>query len=321
MTGSEVEVRPGALAVRTDQVEWDDRQRAALAQLGLADAPKGDLAVFMHVCQRSGLDPFARQIHMIGRWDGKAKRTRWTIQTGIDGLRVIARRTGQFRGRGGPWWCGEDGQWRDVWLAPGPPAAARACVYRAGEEEPTYGVALWQEYAQTGQDGRPVALWASKPAHMLGKVAEALALKAAFPQDMGGLYTDDEMPHAPALHEVKQSDSAGRQPATVHSVPDADRPSRADWDALEAAFSELAAVQGVAVPGYPQQAKVISGIVGRTVTTFKQLTRADVASVLAGLREATEAAADAAYLDSRGTDTKPAEEAGIIDAELVEDPA
>mgnify|MGYP003491712188 FL=1 len=57
----------GALAVSADQAFWDDRQMAVLSQLGMKNAPKADLALFLSYAQRTGLDPFARQIYMIER--------------------------------------------------------------------------------------------------------------------------------------------------------------------------------------------------------------------------------------------------------------
>nr|MBA2695289.1 hypothetical protein [Actinomycetota bacterium] len=90
MSSNEVAVRAttdggGALSVRPDQIEWDPQQQAALAQIGVADAPRGDQLVLMHVSQRMGLDPFAKEIYMIGRWDPEAGRKKWAIQVGIDG--------------------------------------------------------------------------------------------------------------------------------------------------------------------------------------------------------------------------------------------
>ncbi|MCP3017262.1 phage recombination protein Bet [Nocardiopsis dassonvillei] len=188
----------GALALSPDQTEWTGPQTAALAQLGIADAPAGDQLVFLHYAQRTGLDPFARQIYMIGRkeWNPRTREEtyKYTIQAGIDGLRVIAERTGRYEGRTPISWCGEDGVWRDVWLDRNrPPVAARCGVYKQGFREPTMSVALFEEYAAKKKDGALIALWASKPAHMIGKVAEALALKAAFPQDLSGIYTPEEM--------------------------------------------------------------------------------------------------------------------------------
>jgi hypothetical protein len=92
---TDLAVRSGStLTIATDQQYWSDRQLAALHQLGLADASSADLQVFFHQCQRTGLDPFARQIHMIGRNVQNPRTNQWetkyTIQTGIDGFRRSA---------------------------------------------------------------------------------------------------------------------------------------------------------------------------------------------------------------------------------------
>ena len=106
-----------SLAITTDQTYWSAQQISALKSLGLAQADSGDLAFFFHQAQRTGLDPFARQIYMINR-GGK-----YGIQTSIDGFRIIAQRSGEYAGQAGPYWCGEDGQWVDVWLKSTPPIA------------------------------------------------------------------------------------------------------------------------------------------------------------------------------------------------------
>lgn len=187
------------LAVRNDQSSWTTKQKQALLALGVhggrtdhgyLPVEEGDWLRYLAYCQRTQLDPFANQIYMIARFDKNLGRFRQTIQVGIDGLRVIAERTRTYEGQTPTQWCGPDGKWKDVWLDPGNPAAARVGVYRKGFREPLYAVALWREF--TGDN----AMWRSKGSHMLAKVAEALALRKAFPQDLSGLYIEEEMHQA-----------------------------------------------------------------------------------------------------------------------------
>ena len=172
------------LAVTTDQSFWDEKQIAALKGIGLADVPKADLAVFLHFCQRTGLDPFARQIYMIGRGG------RYTIQASIDGLRIVAQRSGNYGGQTPVEWCGDDGKWVDVWLAKTPPVAARVGVFYKDTPNPTYAVAKFDSY-NAGS-----AIWKKMPDLMIAKCAEALALRKAFPQDLSGIYAGEEMEQA-----------------------------------------------------------------------------------------------------------------------------
>lgn len=224
MTGTDIAIREpqsGTLALTGDQIEWSEVQQAALAHIGIDQAPQADQQVFMHVCQRVRLDPFARQIYMIPRQEGSGqnRKTKWTIQTGIDGFRLIAERHPQYRGQVGPQWCGPDGQWVDVWLDPQkPPVAARVGILRSDRDEPIWGVALFREYAQTTTyDGQRqlTKMWREKGAHMVAKCAEALGLRKAFPAELGGLHTDDEMAGAGALANASAPQPAVRRAATV----------------------------------------------------------------------------------------------------------
>lgn len=163
-------------------------------------ATDDELKLFMYQAHKAQLDPFAKQIYSVARYDGKAGREVRTTQTGIDGFRLIAERTGKYEGQNGPWWCGKDGIWRDVWLAEEKPAAARVGVWKAGAKEPTYGIAKWSEYVQTYKDKQgnvmPTGMWSKMPTNQLAKCAEALALRKAFPQELSGLYIEEEMEQA-----------------------------------------------------------------------------------------------------------------------------
>jgi phage recombination protein Bet len=157
---------------------------------GLTDA---EFKQFVVQCKRTSLDPVTRQIYAI------KSGGRMAVMTSIDGFRVIAQRSGDYAGQDGPYWCGEDGQWKDVWLSKTPPAAAKVGVLKRGFAQPLYAVAVFSEYAKNSSP-----TWKAMPGLMIAKVAEALALRKAFPNDMSGVYTDDEMAQAEAPAAPKQ---------------------------------------------------------------------------------------------------------------------
>lgn len=192
------------LVISPDQQAFTSQQLATLRQIGVEKASEGDLAVFFHHCQRTGLDPFAKQIYMVGRWDNRAGAMKYVIQTGIDGYRLIAERTGTYAGSDETW-QEQGGNLVSATVTVRKVVAGQVCGFTA--------TARLEEYVQTGKDGKPMGLWAKMPHRMLAKCAEALALRKAFPQDLSGIYTAEEM---------SQADSQDAPPQRVEAVRDAD---------------------------------------------------------------------------------------------------
>ena len=177
------------------EIDFTPEQVQLLKSQIAPKATNDELKLFFNQCKRTGLDPFSRQIYAIHRkkWnaDKKCYEDKMTIQTSIDGFRVIAERSGDYAGQDEPIFNEIDGKL----------VSCKVTVYRFKSAQkysiPTrypaaVGVAYWDEFKQT-DNGKVTGMWAKMPHTMLSKVAEAIALRKAYPQDLSGLYTNEEM--------------------------------------------------------------------------------------------------------------------------------
>lgn len=168
------------------KIEFTEDQVNLIKKQIAPSASNDELNLFLYQCKRTGLDPLTRQIYFMKRKQGNDYKM--TVQTSIDGFRVIAERSGDYAGQDEPEYIEDD---------KGNVKCAKVKVYRfKGDQRycAAVGVAYWNEYVpQPGQD----FMWKKMPHTMLAKVAEALALRKAYPQDLSGLYTGDEMAQAP----------------------------------------------------------------------------------------------------------------------------
>lgn len=188
--------------------QFNDTQRAFIEQMGLGHVPANHLEAFFITAEAMHLDPrLKKDIVLIERKTKNGGKT-YTIQVGIAGYRKSARKIAKAEGETisvSEWlYKSEDGEWKDTWSfkKEGYPVAARVTVVRDGQ--PFTQTAMWDEFVQAFPDGKPMALWASKPSYMLGKTAESLAWRQAFPEEMGDTYEESEVKGMTELNTMQQ---------------------------------------------------------------------------------------------------------------------
>ena len=133
-----------------------------------------ELALFVEECNTLGLNPFADEIYFI-KYKSRQGGETVAMPIGIAGRRKFVYANPLYRGQVGPFWCGQDGAWKDVWLSDEPPAAAKVGIILQGNPEPTWGVVTWREFNKVGQPGDK--FWRQSPAHMLAIRAESHAAR------------------------------------------------------------------------------------------------------------------------------------------------
>lgn len=181
------ELSTTATSKNTPAIDLESKIRSLQETIMPKGTTESDLVFFIEYCKRTGLDPISRQIYAM------AIGNKLSIQTSIDGFRLIASRSSEYAGQQS-FWCGDDGIWVDVWLEATKPRASKVEVYRKGYAVPITAIALWNEYQRT--NNHKTSIWDKMPALMLAKCAEALALRKAFPNELSGIYTSDEMAQA-----------------------------------------------------------------------------------------------------------------------------
>lgn len=169
--------------------------------------PFEDLLIFLMTSKRTGLDPLAKQIYPVYRWNSKQGKETMTIQAGIDGLRATAERSTLYAGSDDAVFVDEEPKNVEDRVRP---RIATVTVYKinkiTGERMPITASARWSEYAQKAKkkDGSEyfTGMWSTMPYNQLAKCAEALALRKAFPNDLGGVYAAEEMDQAQPLADL-----------------------------------------------------------------------------------------------------------------------
>lgn len=159
-----------------------------------------EVELFLHVCKKTGLDPMMKQIYPVKRWSSAERKEVMSCQTSIDGFRLIAERTGRYSPGREPTYSYNDKNEL---------VSATAYVKKMtpdGTWHEVAAAAFFDEYAQRKKEGGLSQFWEKMPHVMLAKCAESLALRKAFPADLSGIYTTDEMDQAsePAIPAAKK---------------------------------------------------------------------------------------------------------------------
>lgn len=180
--------------------------------------PDEDLLLFLYVAKRTGLDPLTKQIYAVYRWNTRQGKEVMTIQSSIDGMRLVAQRTKEYAGQDDVIYDPKDEVTKY-------PRKATVTVYKliGGTRVSFTASVRWGEYVQLDKNNQPTSMWDRMPYLMLGKCAEALALRKAFPNELSGVYSEEEMAQANNPLAGLAAPKKFEKPAdieVIHGAPD-----------------------------------------------------------------------------------------------------
>jgi len=327
---AETITRPLPPAEAPKPTEFTQAEHSMLDAMNVPANRQGRALLFREM-QRTGLDPFAKHLYLREDWNKGANKNVYAVASTIDGFRIVAARQATYEGQTAPQWCDKNGKWTDAWYVDTPPVAARIGVYVRNYREPMWGIARFNEYRPNGNAG---FMWGKMPALMIAKVAEALAIRKAYPDQLSGVYTDDEMQQADARKdEQPESAAAGRRrvqrqpgrtddewdtvpPDVVREQQDRDAEASQDRPLPPPApgvptvtpeqlgeIARLLKVKRNAVNG--DRNRIISELVRRPVENVQTLSQAEARSII----ETLTAEADRVQLPTVPATPEPAKEA------------
>lgn len=184
-----------------------------------------EVMLFLSLCKFQKLNPFLRDAYLIKYGNSPA-----TMVVGKDVLLKRARRnpdyigkqagvivqdieTGEITEREGTFYISGKERLLGGW----------AKVFIKGYDVPEYAAVSFAEYAGRTRDGKLNSQWATKPATMIRKVALVHALREAFPEELGGMYSPEEVPSAGeiVLDETPIVDAISADAVPAAAIPEA----------------------------------------------------------------------------------------------------
>jgi phage recombination protein Bet len=211
---------------------------------GLTDA---EFHLFAEIVKSTGLNPVTKEV-----WAIKAGG-RLQLMTGINGFLRIANSHPMFDG------MEVEFEWDGKTLV-----SATAKVYRKDRRFPSVATAYMAEYS------KPSPIWKTMPSIMLSKCAKSLAIREAFVQELGGLYTAEEMPSEYGHHHAKAAPAIEVKPDEELIV------SKKTGEVLGIVKKDVVAKEEDNIPDWDTAAAVVEDVApkakkGRAVTTYYNL--------------------------------------------------
>ena len=164
-----------------------------------------EVAMFIELCRFKGMNPFLREAYLIKYGTapattvaGKDFFTRKAAENpACRGWEagVIVKGEGGLVYRKGSFVCPEEEL-----------VGGYSIIYRDGWEPLENSVSL-REYMRYNTSGQKQSNWANMPGTMIRKVALVQGLREAFPEQFGGLYSQEEMPTGDAPLDERPIDS------------------------------------------------------------------------------------------------------------------
>lgn len=244
----QVRPEPSVLAAYTKQ------QLDLITNTVAKGATAEELKLFLYTAQKRGFDPLAKQIYFRKTVSNKGD-VQLAFITSIDSYRLTAARTGQYVGSDEPIFGYEQDD-RGINLV----VSAKVTVWRLvqGQRCPFTATVYWDEFFPGEKQG---FMWVKMPRHMLAKVAEAHALRKAFPEELAGVHIEEEMEkHMPvhnpdvAVEIVKEQFAEGQKKADERTLKELKADFHRLWDLcieLGAPIEEI-----IKRAGYPKGTKI-----------------------------------------------------------------
>lgn len=201
------------MASAIQQSGFTSAQIATIKRTVAADTNKDEFDLFMEACRSYRLDPFRKQIHAVVYSKDNPEKRKMSIIVSRDGYRIMAQRCGDYRPASEPATITYD----DELKGPTNPKGIASVSIRLWKQDnkgdwyPVSGEAHWDEFAPitdqwaydekkgrrapTGEKELAPGNWSKMPIVMISKCAESQALRAGWPDQFGGVYSEEEVEH------------------------------------------------------------------------------------------------------------------------------